>query len=676
MAAACPRRRRRAHIYCRFSTDQQTEESLADQEMKCRRHLQGLGLGDVEITVTAEAAITGELARRPGIDKLWAVIEDGGCDLIITEEVSRLYRHSSQAMSFIGTAVDAGIRVIAINDSLDTNRDDWQLNGHFAAVKAELDNKQTRQRIARSILGRWDRGEVVNQTIRPGYTRVPVHAVGGDPAAYERGPDTVRQSGMAYQQLRGPFIDKRDDRWTSVIRRAFELCARKEPDWVTAKYLNEAGLPRSSTAKSNEWSQEDIPDLILDPIYYGVETYRNTHCVKKFGSGQTLQLRTPEDQVWRRKVPHLAHIDEWLWQKANDVLAERAASRNYKSGADSPQTGIPRDQRGPLSKHFSCGICNAPMYRDFGYRCGNSKWLAHLRRKLGKRCWSRAMPPVARVHANISRAIVDTLTAQEGRLATLYAEVVRLVQTGDPSIAKRLAELRQAEADLDRACKKLGDAVEKASDVDELVTRLRARTEERDRVRLERDRLLQQSQITVVPPSFVEFLALLNQAKADLLGKFGREIGPLLRRLTSPIRAVPYRAFDRQDIVLRAHFELHLLELFPNDLRQFLDDRTAATELAELRRAYQVPLIVDLFKPQKRFVHAAAVHELVHAGLTLREAGRRLGVPETTAQRALKTAEAMAAQGLNDPCVRVEAMPKRPPRWRPHVERPDVFDVG
>ena len=88
MGAACPRRRLRVYVYARYSTEQQTDQSLADQEAKCRRYIQGLGLDDAEIVVIAEAAITGELAHRPGIDKLWGVIESGGCDLIVTEELS------------------------------------------------------------------------------------------------------------------------------------------------------------------------------------------------------------------------------------------------------------------------------------------------------------------------------------------------------------------------------------------------------------------------------------------------------------------------------------------------------------------------------------------------------------------------------------------------------------
>ena len=72
----------------------------------------------------------------------------------------------------------------------------------------------------------------------------------------------------------------------------------------------------------------------------------------------------------------------------------------------------------------------APMYRDIGYRCANSKRRDYLHRRFGKRCWNRTMPMATTVHANISRALIDTLTSYEGNLAAIYDEVVRLAPFG------------------------------------------------------------------------------------------------------------------------------------------------------------------------------------------------------------------------------------------------------
>lgn len=127
-------------IYCRFSTDRQNIESLADQEAACRRKLSALGINDAEIQVIADAGMSAEDENRPGFNGVRCIVERSDCDLLIAEEVSRFFRHTTLAMQFIETAVDMGTRVITLNDGIDTSGDDWRTSSLFASVKGEWDN--------------------------------------------------------------------------------------------------------------------------------------------------------------------------------------------------------------------------------------------------------------------------------------------------------------------------------------------------------------------------------------------------------------------------------------------------------------------------------------------------------------------------------------------------------
>ena len=89
-----------------------------------------------------------------------------------------------------------------------------------------------------------------------------------------------------------------------------------------------------------------------------------------------------------------------------------------------------------------------------------------------------------------------------------------------------------------------------------------------------------------------------------------------------------------------------------------------------------MPVVVDLFKVPKRIQYAKSMFELVHGGLTLADASRRLGLPETTGNKAYRTGKAMAEQGLDDAYTRVTDMPDRPGRWRPHTDKPDAFEAA
>lgn len=662
MVAPVPRRRRqRVVIYARYSTEEQNPRSIDDQIAKCKKFVDSLGLGDVEIIELNDAAVSGEHTHRPGIDRVWELIEAEGCDLIVAEDLSRFYRHSTRAMQLIETAVDAGIRVIAVNSHVDTAEDEgrWRLGGHFAAIKAEMDNTETRKRVVRAMESLWREGYAVG-ALKPGYIRVPTLP------ASEREP------------ARGPFRDEKDDRWTPVIRKAHEMVAQHDPLWRIAEYLTESQFPKSARARLKMWTEDNVKHLIRDPIYHGEERWRVRHSVKKFRSGKSVQEYSPPDEVLSREMPHLAHVPRWLWEAANRVLDERITNRRIKKGKGHPLHGIPRDSRSALSGLFVCDVCDGKMYYDpERYRCANSRPLPNTIRGERPRCWNRCLPQPGTVRRNLARAIVDALRLQTGWIEALCAEVVRLVEQGTPETERRLTDLREREAQLARACRRLTDAVEQAADIESVLSRLRARETELGQIQYEIEQFLEQTTANVSPPTADDVRRVLDEITSELLDGFGRQVGPLLRKLIDgKIRAVPYRLFDRGTLHLRAQFTLNALGLLPEQWRQLAQERAKPEQIAQLADLHRIPLVVDLFKRPTRVQYAEAVYESVRGGLTIAEAARRLSIPETSANRAFRTGKAIADAGLEDAYVELKSMPERPGRWRPHSGQPDVFDAA
>jgi site-specific DNA recombinase len=660
-AQPVPRRRRlRVVLYARYSTDEQNPLSVDDQIGKCRQYVSTLGLGDVEFVVLKDSAISGEHTSRPGIDRVWELIEAKSCDVIVAEDVSRLYRHATRALQLIEAAVDADIRVIAINSHVDTAEDrrPWRMSGIFSAMQAEFRNDDTRDQIIRALEARWGNGCAVG-SLKPGYVRIPTT------------PATQREP------ARGPFRDQKDAQWTPVITRAYEVCAAKDAPWVIAKYLTEAGFPKSARARLPQWTEENVIRFIRDPIYRGEESYGVRHNERRFKEGTSVQVLTPSEDVLRRDMPHLAHVPRWLWEADNLAIDDRNTNKNPKRGKEHQLHGIPHDSRGPVSQIFVCGVCGAKMYRTPQcYRCADSRPQPNLKRQGAQRCWNRCVPQTQTVHHNLATAIVDTLLAQQGCFNALCTEVARLVQHGTPETERRITELQKQVASLARACNRLAEAVEADGDLQDLLIRLRERQAERDQVRGEIERLVEQNELDVPVPTEEDVRRLLDDLKAKLLGDLGREVGPLLRRLIDgEIRAMPYKLFDRDSLHLRAHFRLNLLGLVPAHWGRPLADRVAPEDLKQLAQVHSVPLVVDLFKRPPRVVHAPAVYKMVSSGLTIAEAARQLALPETTANRAYRTGKAMTELGLEDAYVKLESMPKRPSRWRPHSNRPDVFDA-
>jgi len=207
-------RRLRVLIYARFSTEEQNPRSIEDQVAFCKRFLQRLGLKDVEIAVQilSDEAMSGELVSRPGIDEVHAVFHDRKCDLALVEDSGRFFRHETACGELIETAVDAGVRVVCINDFVDTAEPDWDDRLHEASRHHAKANRYTARRISRVHEALWEMGAAVGM-LKPGYKRIPSRP------ATEHGP------------AEGPFFDEIDPEWAPAIQSA---CGRNNRSSKTA----------------------------------------------------------------------------------------------------------------------------------------------------------------------------------------------------------------------------------------------------------------------------------------------------------------------------------------------------------------------------------------------------------------------------------------------------------
>ena len=83
--------RLRALVYARYSTDEQNRRSVQDQIRYCKEFLKAARVARAEITVLSDEGLSGELASRPSINKVWEGVRAGDWHLIVSEDASRLY---------------------------------------------------------------------------------------------------------------------------------------------------------------------------------------------------------------------------------------------------------------------------------------------------------------------------------------------------------------------------------------------------------------------------------------------------------------------------------------------------------------------------------------------------------------------------------------------------------
>ena len=441
--------------YARFSKDEQNVSSTDHQLMKIRRYLEENGFKNAVITEIRDEGITGTKKSRPGIDEVKNLIESGQCDLVIAEESSRFYRNLEFNRNLMGLAVDNEVRFLTITDHLDTNNEDTRILASIHGIIAEEFVKQTAARIRRSVEGRWYSGFAVNP-LSPGFRRIASHPEADDP------------------KKRGPFRDEKIEAWTPVIREGFERAARGDSFHEIADFFDRSSFPRPMRSRAPKWTAMQVRRLIQNPLYKGDELHRRTRARALQLSGKTKQVRSKEEEILSRKMPHLAHVSEALWNKANRRIEGRRTRQSYRSGTDHPTSGTPRDRWGPLSNLLYCGVCGSRFHRDgAGYRCSASKARWSLAQGPIGRCWNRCSPQPKVVHANIGAALIDALVENVGNFELIQREVQRQIQDGDGSRQRALKVLSQKRTAKGRILEKLKSAFETASDVSSLIELMR-----------------------------------------------------------------------------------------------------------------------------------------------------------------------------------------------------------
>ena len=336
----------------------------------------------------SDEAMSGELHSRPGIDEAKQGIEERRWDLIVCEDSSRLYRVVNYCLDFVARVVDADVRLICLNDDVDTAEADWNDRLQDAASQHQRANTTTRKRIARAIDARWDLGAAVGP-LRPGMIR----------KRKSTSASSFDDDGLAF--------DEADPKWAHVVAEAFQRIADGQRAWEVGKWLREQGLP-GANGRPSRWLEGQVLCLIRTPDYRGLERYRQTITKKYHRTGKKRIERAKADQVLERFVPAKRMVDDDLWYRANAVIDARRRRQETPHGKDHPLHGIPRDSRGPLAELFVCGICGEKMYADGrnegGYRCSAAR-----ARSERHRCWNKTTALRDLTHAKIAKAMAALL---------------------------------------------------------------------------------------------------------------------------------------------------------------------------------------------------------------------------------------------------------------------------
>lgn len=351
-------------IYARFSTDRQDARSIDDQVRRCRAFAEKQGL--TVVAEYADAAQSGAHLERAEMQRLMADVQRAGgpaFSAVLVDDLSRLSRDIWDMGQLVFRHL-AGFGITLIDVNTGMSSDNVAARTTFAALGIANDAflQLVRTETHRGLEGRAIAGFATGDRVY-GYR-----------SEKESNPPDPEHPRSVYVIHDGQ---------AEVVRRVFRLYAEGVGQRSIATLLNEERVPapydRSHGNKQGKgWGHSTVRAMLLNRRYVGDWSWNVRQWVRVPGKKSKRALRRSEEQVTRRQYPHLAIIDQTLWDQVQARFNERRDPRKGRP------VGVGRAPH-LLSGLLKCGLCgsslrivssvqkNGRRYANFGCSARDSK---------------------------------------------------------------------------------------------------------------------------------------------------------------------------------------------------------------------------------------------------------------------------------------------------------------
>lgn len=326
-----PDKNLKAVIYCRCSTEEESQQNALAQQIKEARAAvcaNGWQLVGEYVELRSGTTIKG----RDEYQRLYRDMAEKKFDIIVIKSQDRLMRNVKDWYLFLDRMVNQGKRLYLYIEKKFYTSEDSLITG-IKAILAEDYSKELSKKINNAHRHRQAEGANVILT--------------GNAYGFQRTVDRKIE-----------IIEEEAE----VKRAMYRLCAQGYGCRVIANLLYEKGY---RNRQGKRISETMIRRIIRNPINKGVAVFRRTHY--DFEMKQTIQQ--PPDQwiVHENMVPKT--VSEELWNKANAEMDRRREQRDragkYQKGSNPGKYN--------LSGKLKCGYCEETYYRRARYNSSGQK---------------------------------------------------------------------------------------------------------------------------------------------------------------------------------------------------------------------------------------------------------------------------------------------------------------
>jgi site-specific DNA recombinase len=430
---------KRAAIYCRYSSDLQTERSIEDQVALCREVAARDQLAVV--LVFEDRAVSGMAAvDRPGFQSMLQAASNRLFDVLLVEDLDRFSRDQGDYHSARKQLEFLSIEIVTPTGKVS------RIDGSLRALMGELFIETLRTHVKRGLAG------VVREGRHAGGRAYGYRTIVGQPGRLEINEDEAE-----------------------IVREMFSRFVQSETPRAIAASLNARKVP---APRGTRWNASTInghrargAGILYNQLCAGKLVWNRTRMVKAPSNVKRISRINSPDEHRVVDVPHLRIIDQQTWQAAQTLKEKRQLAHSN------------RQDRGPrrfLSGLLRCGSCGGALIsvgRDKGgYRlqcsafresgtCDNGRRvkrdaierevLRTLESELSNRAYLAAF---VQSYNDERKRLARQQSREQGRLETRSGQIGReleraidvVVKHGaDPAaMAQRINELERERADV------------------------------------------------------------------------------------------------------------------------------------------------------------------------------------------------------------------------------------
>ncbi len=351
------KRKRRAVIYARFSSELQSRASIADQVRLCRRLAEDNGWQIVELF--ADEAMSGTSHLRPDFQRMQQAAIDGEFDIIIAEALDRLSRDQEHI-----AALHKNMRFLDIDIVTKSEGEINEMHIGLGGTMNALFLKNLAQKTHRGLEGRVEAGK----------------SGGGRSYGYDLDRNPLPDGTLT----KGDLVINTDE--ARIVNRIFEGYDSGMSARAIAIALNADGVPAPRSGKNvNTWSFSTISGnwrrgtgILNNELYVGQRVWNRQRYIKDPATGRRQARLNNEDQWIRNEVPDLRIIDNGLWtrvkRRQHCIRQQVTAAPSGKSSAGHALASVRRHKH-LFSGLLKCGWCNGSytLMNKSKYGCASAR---------------------------------------------------------------------------------------------------------------------------------------------------------------------------------------------------------------------------------------------------------------------------------------------------------------